>query len=236
MVLGLAAAVFSYRRWTEVQTEIKKRGKTQAELQTLYSELEARVQERTADLSRANELLKTEINERRQAEEALEQSGKRFKALIENSADAITLLDSNGVAIYDSPAAPGMLGYFNNELIGQNIFSLMHEEDLASIQPLFQKLIETPGARLNNIFRFRHKDSSWRWIESISTNLLSEPSVVGNCTRVALDGVALDRIHQHKPASRTQRKSHCGELSRYHRTQKCGTNIIKCPKAIPHPI
>ena len=177
MVLGLAAAVFSYRRWTEVQIEIKKRGKTQAELQTLYSELEARVQERTADLSRANELLKTEVNERRQAEEALEQSGKRFRALIENSADAITLLDSNGVAIYDSPAAPGMLGYFNNELIGQNIFNLMHEEDLASIQPLFQKLIETPGARLNNIFRFLHKDGSWRWIESISTNLLAEPSV-----------------------------------------------------------
>ena len=53
----------------------------------------------------------------------------------------------------------------------------MHEEDLASIQPLFHKLIATPGARLNNIFRFRHKDGSWRWIESISTNLLSEPSV-----------------------------------------------------------
>lgn len=177
MIMGLAASVFSFRRWREVQFEIKERKKTQSELEALYRELEVRVQERTADLSKANELLKTEINERRQAEEALDHSEKRFRALIEKSADAITLLDSNGVAIYDSPAAPGLLGYYNNELIGQNIFSLMHEEDRNSIQPFFQKLIETPGARLNNIFRFHHKDGSWRWIESISTNLLAEPSV-----------------------------------------------------------
>lgn len=177
MVMGIAASVFSFRRWREVQVEIKEREKTQSKLQTLYRELEVRVEERTADLSKANELLKTEINEHGQAEEALAYSEKRFRALIEKSADAITLLDSNGVAIYDSPAAPGLLGYCNNELIGQNIFTLMHEEDQISIQPLFQKLIETPGARLNNIFRFRHKSGSWRWIESISTNLLAEPSV-----------------------------------------------------------
>ena len=177
MVLGVAAAVFSYRRWMEVLVEIKERGKTQSELQALYHELEVRVQERTADLLEANKLLLSEINERRQAEKALEQSAKRFQALIENSSDAITLLDSNGVAVYDSPAAPGMLGYHDNELIGQNIFYLMHEEDLASIQPQFQKLVETPGFRLNSIFRIRHKNGSWRWLESVSTNLLNEPSV-----------------------------------------------------------
>ena len=177
MIMGLSLGVFSYRRWKEVQNEISERGKAQAELQDLYRELEVRVQERTADLSKTNELLTTEITERKQAEDALARSEKRFRSLIENSLDAITLLDATGVAIYDSPAAPGMLGYERDELVGQNIFGLLHEEDLVSIQSLFRELIETPGGRLNKNFRFRHRSGSWRWLESVSTNLLAEPSV-----------------------------------------------------------
>ncbi len=105
--------------------------------------------------------------EQLQAGKELGESEKRFRALIENSADAITLLDSNGVSVYDSPAAPGMLGYGPDELIGQNIFMLLHPDDLTYIQPLFQSLVEAPGTRLNSTFRIRHKNGSWRWIESV---------------------------------------------------------------------
>ena len=177
LVLGVASAVFSLRRWREYQVELRKREKAQAELYGMYSDLEIRVKERTADLSKANEYLQVEITERKRAEEGIEKREKRFRALIENNADAIALLDSTGVVVYDSPAAPGMLGYSPDELISQNLFTLLHAEDLVVIQPLFQRLAETPGARSSNIFRIRHKNGSWRWIESIVTNLLAEPSV-----------------------------------------------------------
>ncbi len=116
---------------------------------------------------------------RQRAEEAVELSNKRFKALIENSADAITLLDANGIAIYDSPAAPGMLGYKPDELIGQIVFTLMHPDDLPKTQDLFQNLLKTPGARANATFRWRHKNGTWLWLEAVATNLLAEPSVKG---------------------------------------------------------
>jgi PAS domain S-box-containing protein/putative nucleotidyltransferase with HDIG domain len=70
-----------------------------------------------------------------------------------------------------------MLGYESDEMIGQNIFGLVHPDDLAYIQPLFQRIAGTSGARSNNSFRLRHKNGSWRWIESVVTNLLAEPSV-----------------------------------------------------------
>ena len=124
-----------------------------------------------------------DITERKQAEEAMQNSEKRFRALIENNAGAITLLDADGIAIYDSPAAPGMLGYSSDEWIGQNVFQLLHPDDLQKIQNLIQDLKGTPGGRVESIFRLRHNNGSWVWIEAVITNMLNEPGVnaiVGN--------------------------------------------------------
>ena len=118
-----------------------------------------------------------DITERKKVEESLEQSEKRFRALIENSTEAITLLDSNGGVVYDTPAAPGMLGYGPEEWMDQNVFEFLHPEDLATLRLLFQSLARTPGARSNNILRVKHKNGSWRWIEAVVTNLLEEPAV-----------------------------------------------------------
>ena len=111
------------------------------------------------------------------AENALRDSEERFRALIENSNDAITLLDAEGKTIYDSPAAPGMLGYGPEDWIGKNVFELLHPDDSTRILGVYQELVRTPGKRLSDTFRVRHKNGSWLWLEMVATNLLSEPSV-----------------------------------------------------------
>jgi PAS domain S-box-containing protein/putative nucleotidyltransferase with HDIG domain len=118
-----------------------------------------------------------DISERKQAEEALERSEERFRSLIENSADAITLIDPEGVAVYDSPAAPGMLGYEPGELIGHNVLDFIHPGDLLNVRQVMRKLMEYPAERANIVFRFHHKNGLWRWIEAVATNLLAEPSI-----------------------------------------------------------
>jgi PAS domain S-box-containing protein len=118
-----------------------------------------------------------DITARKRAEEALRESDKRFRALIENSADAITLLDAKGIAVYDSPASPGMLGYGLTDWIGKDVFALIHPDDLPEIQNLFENLTHTPDARVNCTFRVHHKSGSWMWIEMVATNLLDEPGV-----------------------------------------------------------
>ncbi len=115
--------------------------------------------------------------ERIRVGKALEGSEKRFRALIENNADAITLLDADGKTLYDSPAAPGMLGYAPDELIGSNAFDLIHKDDLHQTLELFKKLVQSSGNRDATIIRLKRKDGSLIWIELIATNLLNEPSV-----------------------------------------------------------
>jgi len=118
-----------------------------------------------------------DITERKREEQKAELNERRFRALIENSAEAVTLLDATGVVLYDSPAAPGMLGYGPEEWIGGNIFELVHDEDASKVREVLRKLLETPTARFGEVFRVRHKDGSWRWIEGVAANLLAEPSV-----------------------------------------------------------
>ncbi len=118
-----------------------------------------------------------DITKRTRAEFELSQSEKRFRALIENSSDAVTLVDAEGRAIYDSPAAPGMLGYAPEDWIGKQVFELVHPDDIPDIKDLFQKLVEAPGSTLARTFRVHHKSGSWLWIEAVAKNLLAEPAV-----------------------------------------------------------
>ena len=118
-----------------------------------------------------------DISERKRAQKDLQESEKRFRALIENNADAITLLDAEGVTIYDSPAAPGMLGYGPEDWIGRNAFTLIHPDDAARVQALYKNLVKTPGHRIDCSFRVRHKSGSWIWLDMVATNLLTEPGV-----------------------------------------------------------
>ncbi|MBL8098152.1 MAG: PAS domain S-box protein, partial [Anaerolineales bacterium] len=100
-----------------------------------------------------------------------------FRALIEHNSNAITLLNEIGEVIYDSPAASGMLGYNPTEWIGKSVFQLVHSDDLPKIHRLFEHLLKTHGSHASAIFRIRHKDNHWLWIDATATNLLHEPSV-----------------------------------------------------------
>src|ERR1041385_6758749 len=118
-----------------------------------------------------------DITERKEAEQALQNSEKRFRALIEHGLDSISLLAADGTLIWESPGAFLILDYAPSQFIGHNIFELMHPDDLRWTRELFLKLLQEPGSSQRGIFRLRHSDGTWRWVESIATNLMHEPSV-----------------------------------------------------------
>src|SRR5262249_41931592 len=108
---------------------------------------------------------------------ALADREARFRALIENSADGIALLDSAGKILYESPSAMNIFGLPMEELIGPNMFDLMHPDDTAQAKIAFGQLLQIAGSSISGVYRFRHADGSWRWIEAAAKNLLADPNI-----------------------------------------------------------
>jgi len=119
---------------------------------------------------------RTKKNKKVSLPTALEE--QRFRALIENSLEAIALLDAQGRLIYDSPAAGGLLGLSPQEWIGKSVFDLIHPQDIGKVQGTLAEILEHPGRPFKSLFRVRRKDGAWLWIEAVATNRLAD-DVIG---------------------------------------------------------
>jgi PAS domain S-box-containing protein len=120
-----------------------------------------------------------DITERKRAEEKLRKSEARFRSLISNATDIITILDADGVIQYESPPIKRILGYHREELQGRNAFGLVHPDDRVATWSAFGHALANPSFVPTVEFRFRHSDGSWRWLEATGTNLLTDPDVGG---------------------------------------------------------
>ncbi|HUO28248.1 MAG TPA: PAS domain S-box protein [Bryobacteraceae bacterium] len=117
-----------------------------------------------------------EITELKRVERALRESEQRFRALIENSADGVALLDVHGNVKYSGPA---ILGYESHQSMRGDGFALVHPEDRARATAGFAEFAAHPGAVSTSELRVRHRDGSWRWIEAVSKNLLADRVIAG---------------------------------------------------------
>jgi PAS domain S-box-containing protein len=124
------------------------------------------------------ELREAEVRrERERAERALQESERRFRALVENSTDGVSLIELDGTLLYTGPSTSRILGYESAEIIGLNIFDFIHPDDSERAKNSFIDMIGEPGRTINGLIRLRHRDGSWRWIEHVSKNLIAESSV-----------------------------------------------------------
>jgi len=115
-----------------------------------------------------------DITERKQFEEVLARSETRYRSLIENAHDIVTILDLEGRIIYQSPQLQRVLGYSPEEMYGKTAFDFVHPDDIAEPVEAVQKILEDPGATFSSEYRFRHRDGTWRYLETFGRALVPE--------------------------------------------------------------
>ncbi|MCF0062657.1 PAS domain S-box protein [Dyadobacter chenwenxiniae] len=119
-------------------------------------------------------------NQQQKLLQLLTDSEERFRALVENSSDAVVILDNQARPVYASPAVTNVLGYTPEEVIGMDIVSKAHPEDVPAILKAMERVFANPGVTMpGHTSRMLHKDGNWRWIEATITNLLHEPAING---------------------------------------------------------
>jgi PAS domain S-box-containing protein len=123
-----------------------------------------------------------------------------FRALIENSSDAIFLVNAKTEIMYASPSTAKVLGYQPEELLGRNGLELVHPQDREDSTRALKEVIAKPQSPLQMHARVLRKDGEWCWMESTASNLLHEPfvqAIVLNSREISARRAAEEERQQH---------------------------------------
>jgi len=115
--------------------------------------------------------------------EKLEERESHFRALIENSAEGVAILDEQGRLKYLAPSEERLTGYTPEELLGQNAFRFIHPEDQVRVAQIFAEGITVPDAVRTTQYRLLRKDGVWRHFEIVGQNMLYDPHIAGVVVR-----------------------------------------------------
>jgi PAS domain S-box-containing protein len=106
----------------------------------------------------------------------------RLRALTEHALEIITVQDKTGTFTYANEAAIWYLGYNASELLGRNALEFLHPDDVEMMRERFRRIIASSQDAVERSrfeYRFRHRDGSWCWLESVAVNALANPAVLG---------------------------------------------------------
>jgi len=114
---------------------------------------------------------------RRRTESTLRSSEERFRAMIENATDLVTVLGRDGTIMYESPSVERILGWPPGALGGQNVLDWIHPSDRAATVAALDVL--RAGGEASVILRFRRPDGRWTDLHAYARDLSDSPAIGG---------------------------------------------------------
>lgn len=118
------------------------------------------------------------VTARIEAEELLARSEQRFKAMVQEASDLVMILDFEGQFSHVSPSSELVMGISADELREKNFFTLIHPEDVEDVKNNISELKNNKRIQIPS-YRIKSSSNQWRWIETVFTNLISDPDVNG---------------------------------------------------------
>lgn len=131
------------------------------------------------DNARLYSNLQHELIERGKIENSLRASEQRLEKYLENSTDAVLVLDKKGKIVYRSSIAEKVSGYSNTEVMQTDIFLAICHEDRKRVKATFKDLVAHPGKTITIDYRVMHKNGCTIWAEATATSLLADPNIQG---------------------------------------------------------
>jgi PAS domain S-box-containing protein len=151
-----------------------------------------------------------DITDLQRSREALRASEERFKRLLQNSSDIVTVLDERGVELSIHGPVEKVLGYSPDELIGTPGFRYVDAADGERLARILGEMLAEPGAVRRAEYRHRHKNGGWVVMETVGTNLLHDPVVKGIVLNTR---DVTDRVRLHEQLQQAMKMEAVGRLA-----------------------
>jgi PAS domain S-box-containing protein len=113
----------------------------------------------------------TDIDDLKRAEVELHRREERFRLLIENASDLITVINAEGVIRFQSPSVERVLGYRSADLLNRSAFDFVHPEDAPRARDSLQRALSARPAKRSIEYRFRHRNGAWLVLQSIGRKM-----------------------------------------------------------------
>lgn len=120
-----------------------------------------------------------DVTARVEVEEALRRSEERFRSLIQNASEVIAIIDRDNTIRYISPTVERVLGYAPLDLLGSDLRTAIHPDDVAPLLEVLSEPLQQSGTQPVVEARLRHQDGSWRHLEIVASNLRHDPNIDG---------------------------------------------------------
>ena len=106
----------------------------------------------------------------------------RFRSLVQNSSDVITVIDEQGIIQFMSPAVERVLGWLPSAAVGRHVRELVHRDDRMALSAFLDN-VQSGGDAARGaqsvITRCRRRGGEWCTVETVATLLTDDPVVQG---------------------------------------------------------
>lgn len=123
-------------------------------------------------------MVMADITLRKDAEEKLRSNEKRFRALVENIRDGITVVSPEKM-IMELYSGQNILGFSLEELNNGASVTNLHPNFKDQVVEAFAKVVSTPFEKVQIAYQIKRKNGEYIWLDSTMYNLTQEKSVKG---------------------------------------------------------
>jgi two-component system sensor kinase FixL len=145
-----------------------------------------------------------------QAERKLRESEIRFRLLAQNATDIISRHIPDGTCLYASPASKTLTGFDSEELVGKNLYKMIHRDDHIKLKRAFTRRRDDNNKPI--VYRIKRKEGEYRWFESNIRLIIDNQTRIISEVQLASRDVT-SRILDKKARLRGQQLAHVFRLS-----------------------
>ncbi|RLM50867.1 PAS domain-containing sensor histidine kinase [Halorubrum sp. Atlit-28R] len=102
---------------------------------------------------------------------------ERYRAFLEYGSDLVTVVDGDGVVVYESPSVAEVLGHEQGSTVGRSPLGYVHPDDRERVTERFYRALGEPDASPTLEYRYRTADGDWVWLESRTRSLPADSPV-----------------------------------------------------------